>query len=455
MGCYSPFAPNPDGSRLSLGQFHRPAACVQARHFMRTLLKYFLIILLIVGVVGGASGGVWYWISRAPSNWRTAPVEEGELISVVNSTGTIKPTQSVTVGAFVSGPVKELFCEFNQEVKKGDLLAKIDPLIYNANVLRDKANLASREADVERAQATLQQAINDEKRGLALRAEDVTFISQQEMDKLKFSRMSLEAQVLSAKTAVEQARGSLENSQASLDYTNIKAPVDGIVINRKIDPGQTVASQFQTPELFIIAPDMRKTMHVHASVDEADIGLISEARSKQLPVTFTVDAYPDDLFQGKIEEIRYSSTTTQNVVTYPVIVSSGNPDLKLFPGMTASISFQVGYKPKGLKVPNAALRFFPIASQVRPEDKHLVEGVEEAAMPSPTAAEKTTPAPLSAMERSARRKKRNQRHVWIEEGRLLRAIPVTVGISDSQFTALESGDVKPGDRLIVGTKAKR
>lgn len=422
---------------------------------MKTFFRYLLILLLVVGVLGGLGAGAWYSMGRGGGSWRTAAVEEGELISVVNSTGTIKPVQSVTVGAFVSGPVKELYCEFNQEVKQGDLLAKIDPLIYNANVLRDKANLASREADVERAQATLQQAINDEKRGLALRSEDVSFISQQEMDKLKFSRMSLEAQLLSAKTAVEQARGSLENSQASLDYTDIKAPVDGIVINRKIDPGQTVASQFQTPELFVIAPDMRKTMHVHASVDEADIGLIANARKNGLPVTFTVDAYPDDLFEGLIEEIRLSSTTTQNVVTYPVIVSTSNPDLKLYPGMTASISFQVGRKASCLKVPNAALRFFPNAAQVRPEDKHLVEGIEEPVMPGPNSPEKPTPPPLSAIERSTKRKQRNERHVWVEEGRLLRAIPVTVGISDSQFTALETGEVKAGDRLIVGVKTKR
>src|SRR5262249_52037125 len=150
-------------------------------------------------------------------------------------------------------------------------------------------------------------------------------------------------------------------SQAQLRYTNIKAPVDGIIINRKIDPGQTLAAQFQAPELFVVAPDMRTKMYVHASVDEADIGLIHEAQRKDLPVTFTVDAYPDDLFEGMIEEIRLSSTTTQNVVTYPVIVAAPNPDLKLLPGMTASISFEVNRRADIIKIPNSALRYFPQA----------------------------------------------------------------------------------------------
>ena len=152
-----------------------------------------------------------------------------------------------------------------------------------------------------------------------------------------------------------------------------------MVINRKIDPGQTLASQFQTPELFIVAPDMRKKMHIHALVDEADIGLIRQAQQEQKKVIFTVDAYLDDLFEGVVEEVRLSSTTTQNVVTYPVIVAAPNPDLKLLPGMTANISFQVEERQEVIKIPNAALRFYPKPEQVREEDRQLLEGLTEAA----------------------------------------------------------------------------
>jgi HlyD family secretion protein len=201
-----------------------------------------------------------------------------------------------------------------------------------------------------------------------------------------------------AEASVAQASASLDNSLLNLEYTEIVSPVDGVVIDRKIDPGQTLAAQFQTPELFIIAPDLRKKMHVHASVDEADIGLIKRAQATKLPVSFTVDAYPDELFTGEIEEIRLSSTTTQNVVTYPVIVAAPNPELKLLPGMTASLSFEVDRRPKVTKVPNAALRYFPETRHVREEDRPLLEGkIDEQ---TPTDANEVQETGLSAEERA-------------------------------------------------------
>src|SRR5262245_25664284 len=339
-----------------------------------------LIILIAIGgtLVGLAAAGyqpaMYYLQSRSVPKWRTEEVTEGNIVSVVNATGTIKPVLQVSVGSFVSGPIQDLFVEFNQEVKKGELLARIDPKIYKANVARDQATLASRVADVARAKAVLQQAINDEKRAYALRAEDQSFIAQAELDKVRFSKESLAAQLKLAEAAVDQAQAQLDLSIANLEYTEIKSPVDGIVINREIDPGQTLAAQFQTPELFIVAPDMRKEMHVHATVDEADIGLITVAKEKGMRVTFTVDAYPDDLFTGTIREIRLSSATTQNVVTYPVVVGAPNPELKLLPGMTPSISFEVDRRQKVLKIPNAALRFFPQPQHVRQEDRALLEG---------------------------------------------------------------------------------
>ena len=315
-----------------------------------------------------------YWTAHNRTRWRMGKVEQGPILAVVNSTGTVKPKIEVTVGSFISGPILELYCEFNQEVKKGDLLAKIDPRLYQAAVADDRATLAMQEADVKRVQAQLQQAVNDEKRANDLKARGQSMIMQADLDKCQFNRMSLEAQLKISQATVDQAKASLETSLANLNYAEIRSPVDGIVINRKIEPGQTVAAQFQTPELFIVAPDMRKEMHVHASVDEADIGLIKLAQKKNYPVTFTVDAYPDKVFTGTILEIRLNSTTEQNVVTYPVVVSVPNPNLDLLPGMTASLSFQVDQREDVVKIPNTALRFYPTAKQVRTEDVPILEG---------------------------------------------------------------------------------
>ena len=424
---------------------------------MRTLPKFLIILAVIAGLGYAAYLPIRsYLAERNKVIWRTAKVEQGSIVAVVNSTGTIKPKLQVTVGSFVSGPITELHCEFNQEVKYKDLLAKIDPRIYQANVDRDKASLANREADVFRVQAQLQQAINDEKRAVALRSEDKTFIAQAEMDKFMFNRISLEAQLKVAKTGITQAQATLDLSLLNLGYTEIRSPVDGIVINRKIDPGQTLAASFQTPELFIIAPDMRQEMHVHASVDEADIGKIQAAQANKFPVTFVVDAY-DELFTGQVHEIRLSSTTLQNVVTYPVIVGAPNPDLKLLPGMTATISFQVDERTDVLKLPNMALRFYPDAQYVRAEDQLILEGLSSSQPAEADPSEEggsTSVIDQSARERAEVRKKRSQRHVWVAEGQKLRAIPVTTGLSDGKFTEIVAGEVPLGLELVTGIQPR-
>ena len=421
---------------------------------MRFLIKLTVVLLILAGIGAAAyKPTIQYLAKRNKILWRTATVEQGDILSVVNSTGTVKPKLRVVIGSFVSGPIKELFCGFNQEIKVGDLLATIDPTLYQANVSRDEASLASREADVFRVKAQLQQAINDEKRAIALRMEDETFIAQAEMDKFRFTRLSLDAQLKVADTAVAQAKATLENSQANLNYTKILSPVDGIVIERKIDPGQTVAAQFQTPELFIVAPDMRKEMHIHASVDEADIGWIKLAKQKKYPVTFTVDAYPEKLFNGTILEIRLAATTTQNVVTYPVVVSAANPDLDLLPSMTASLSFQVDHRDDVVKIPNSALRFYPNAKQVRPADIPILEGQAQANPNDEQGEAQQSEKSLSAQERAQLRKDRHRRHVWVAEGDLLRAVEVTTGLSDSQFTEMVTGKLQKGDMLVTGVQA--
>jgi HlyD family secretion protein len=313
--------------------------------------------------------------------------------------------------------------------------------------------LATRVAEVERVEAELQRAMNNERRSIALRAESKDYISEAEIDQFHFARTSLEAQLKVAKAAIDQAKANLSNSEANLAYTEIRSPVEGIVIDKKIDPGQTLAAQFQTPELFIVAPEMEEKMHVFASVDEADIGFIRAAQEAGHKVEFTVDAYPDDLFEGQIEQIRFSSTVTQNVVMYPVVVSAPNPDLKLLPGMTADLSFQVEAKKDVICIPNAALRFFPNAQQVREADRKLLDGAarEEAEQ---TDSESSEQENSSAKERIEAGIERNQRHVWVQEGKFLKAILVTTGISDFQYTEVLSGDLEVEQELVVGIKPK-
>lgn len=419
---------------------------------MKARLKIVLGLLLVGGACAAAYQPVAeYWKQRNQPTWKQVETNKGTIIAVVNSTGTVKPVLSVQIGSFVSGPIKDLFVDFNQEVEKDELLATIDARIYEATVARDRAFLATSRAEVDRAQSLLQQAINNEERALSLQEENEDFISDQELDQLKFNRLSLEASLKVAQASIDQAQANLDNSLANLGYTEIRSPVAGMIIDRKIDPGQTLAAQFQTPELFVVAPNMREEMHIYASVDEADIGLIRSAQEDGRPVHFTVDAYRDDLFKGAIAEIRFSSTELQNVVTYPVIVAALNPDLKLLPGMTASISFRVDERENTIRVPNAALRFYPDIKYVREQDKKLLEGKDW----DREANAEEDEAAMSATEKAEVRKKRNRRHVWVVEGDFLRAIEVETGLSDSKYSELVSGDLKEGQKLVTGVEPKK
>lgn len=410
---------------------------------MRWLLGS-LLVLLVLGAVAYPSLAE-RWAEANKPEYRTLKARQRTLTVVVNSTGEVKPVLSVSVGAFVSGPIEELHIDFNDRVEVGQLLAEIDTRIYDAAVARDRATLITRRADVRRARAQLQQAINDEKRSVALREESPDFISQAEIDQFHFARMSLEAQLEVAQAAVEQAKANLDNSTTNLSFTLIRSPVDGIVIDRKIDPGQTLVAQFQTPELFTIAPDMDKKMHIFASVDEADIGLIRKAQEDNQPVEFTVDAYPADDFIGHIEQIRFSSTETQNVVTYPVVVSAPNPELKLLPGMTADLSFTIERREGVVCVPNAAVRFYPgDKSLVREEDHALLEAPDDDETEDDDVADDDAATDETDEE--------PKRHVWVPTDDGLRAIEVKLGVSDNRYTEVLSGEIESGIELVTAKK---
>lgn len=416
-----------------------------------------LIVLAIVAAAGAAAYRPLrgYWKARNRPHYRLVEVTQGAIVSEVTATGEVRPVLRVEIGTVVSGPIVELSPEadFNKLVEKDQLLARIDPLRYNAAVARDKASLHARAADVARVEAQLQQAKNDSRRANDLYDENPDYISQTEMDKYRFNLASFEAQLLVAKASVEQAKANLKNSEVDLGYTYIKAPVAGMVIDRKIEPGQTLAASFQMPILFIIAPDMEKKMHVFASINETDVGKIRAAQQRGQPVSFTVDAYPNDLFEGTIEQIRLSSVMTQNVVTYPVVVAAPNPELKLLPGMTADLTFRIDKTDDVLMVPSSALSFYPPKPEmVRPEDRKILEGAAQ--YKEEDEEESTTETQLSATERVAAAKKRNRRHVWVVEGEFLKAVEIVTGLYDFHHSELVSGELKKGQKLVAGTKSK-
>jgi HlyD family secretion protein len=356
----------------------------------------------------------------------------------------------VSVGATVSGPIAELLVDFNTKVTAGQVLARIDPRLYKSGMERDMATLRTRQAEVARAEAMLQQATNDERRSGQLNKTRDGFISEAEIDQFRFARMMREAELQVAEMNVEQAQAQLDNSQANLAYTEIQAPCDGIVIDKKIDVGQTLAAQFQTPEMFVVAPEMDQRMHIYASVDEADIGWIRRAQELGQLVRFTVDAYPDELFdQGRIVQVRLSSKEEQNVITYPVIVETPNTDLKLLPGMTANLSFQIHKKEKVTKIPNPALRFYPPREKVHPDDVKILDGFEDQKQFA------DSPKMVSADEKAQNSKALSKRHVWVDDGKYLRAREVQIGISDNRYTELIEGELKVGDALVIGEKPKK
>jgi HlyD family secretion protein len=267
---------------------------------MRRLLKWLLILAVPAGgVVMAGYFGQQYLKAKSVPRFTTATVSTGKIETVVNSTGPVKPVLTISVGSFVSGPIKEILVGFNDAVKKDQVLARVDPLLLESTMDRETAALKTQQAELARIEAQLAQAEKNHKRAEALREKNKDYISDQEMDQLHYAKVALEAQKKVALANIDAAKASVKYATRNLDLAEIKSPVNGIVIERKVEPGQTLASTFQTPELFIIAPDLT-TMYVYASVDEADIGQIRKAKEEDRPVKFTVDSYPEEVFTGKI-----------------------------------------------------------------------------------------------------------------------------------------------------------
>jgi len=413
-------------------------------------MKRFFFWMIVVGIVVGASAAGYSRFHGAKQGaaelYRTMKVRRGEIRCVVNSSGTVSPVRSVQVGAFVSGPIKTVYVDFNDEVKEGQALAEVDKLIPEAQRDQAEASLACADANLLQANAKFDQAKQDWDRAEGLLPKKA--ISNSDYDSAKAAFETAKANVALCEATIKQNKAALTLAKSNLKYADIKSPVNGVITDRKVDSGQTVASQFQTPVLFVVAYDLDKRVYVQAAVDEADIGMIREAKVRNEPVSFTVDAYPKDTFQGKTIQIRLTPTTVQNVVTYTVIVEAPNLERKLLPGMTANLTFQIERHAGMLKVPNAALRFFPKANQVRPCDVPILDGASpdnKENRDADSADDATKDDDPAAKDRN-----RKERYVWIVDGDLLAAVKITTGLSDKHSTEVVSGDLSPEQAVVTG-----
>ena len=425
--------------------------------------------ILIVVILGAVALFVAFRLKQKPNEeFFTARVEQGDIRQVIEATGTINPVTLVQVGSQVSGMISKLYVDFNSKVTQGQIIAEIDPKLFQGAVLQAQADLqnaqaalAAANASLAKDEATLKQNQLDYERAKELVPPGV--MSQQQLDQAKATYDAISAQVGSDRAAIQQAQAqvsqksaTLKVAQTNLDYTIIRAPTNGTVVNRSIDIGQTVAASLQAPTLFTIAQDLTK-MYVYAKTDEGDVGQIRPGHTAD----FQVDAFPKEVFHGTVSQVRMNATTVQNVVTYDTIVEFANPDLKLFPGMTAYVSIPVASVSNVVKIPNAALRYKPDLAAEKVQDLYSKYGIEAPKTPpSNKSAERpqqpgggTREQPVSAAGAGVAA---DTAVVWkLLPDKSLRPVQVHIGLTDHTYTALTGGDVKPGDELITGaTTAK-
>jgi HlyD family secretion protein len=312
-----------------------------------------LIAIVVVLVVVGVGAGAYYRSRQAPEpKVTTMPVTRGDVVDAVAATGTLQAVETVDVGTQVSGTVQELYADFNSIVHKGQVIARLDPSLIQTQIEQQEANVTRSDADLERLKVGLADAKQKYDRAKAMF--DKTLIPRTDLETAEVNVKSADAQIKSAEASLVQAKASLNNQKVNLDHTVITAPIDGIVIARSVDQGQTVAASMNAPTLFILAADLTK-MQVLANIDEADVGRMRPGQA----VTFRVDAFPTETFNGVVQQVRLQPAVVQNVVTYSTVIAVPNGDLKLKPGMTANVNIEVARKTNVLRLPSAALRFRP------------------------------------------------------------------------------------------------
>lgn len=335
----------------------------------------------------------------------TAPLKKGTIIKVIEASGTINPVQTATVGSQVSGKITAVYVDYNSPVKKGQLLAEIDTSLFQASVDQQRANIQNAKAQLRKLEATTnydklmyERYANLLKKG---------YVSNAEVDQLEATYLADVASIQAQKAQIKESEAALVTAEANLGYTKIISPVDGVIISKDVEVGETVASSFQTPELFSVAEDLTK-MQIETNVSEADIGNVSVGQEAD----YTLDGYPDETFKGYVNQVRLSSTTTSNVVTYTVVITVDNKDLKLKPGMTANVSIVVNKKEDILTVINPALKFTPVGTNV----KYDTQGI------------------------------------WVLKNNVPERITIETGIADDMKTEIITDELKENDMVIIGKK---
>jgi HlyD family secretion protein len=370
--------------------------------------RFFPLLVIITGLI------VFAFVLRqcrqsGAANYQTTTVTHGPLTQAVTATGTLNPVVNVQVGSQVSGNIAKLFADFNSQVKAGDVVAQIDPALFQATVTQTEGDLASAQAALELAKlnATRTQQLFTQK-----------ISSQQDLDQAM-------ANLHQAEANVKIKQGALDKAKADLDHCTITSPIDGVVISRSVDVGQTVAASLQAPIIFMIANDLTK-MQIDSNVAEADVGVVAIDQN----VDFTVDAFPTHTFHGKVTQVRNAPITVQNVVTYDTVIGVSNPDLKLKPGMTANVSILIAHRVNVLQIKNAALRY-------RPADA------------TPTEARSTSASsPSGARPSGGRERRSGERTVYVLSGGRPKPTQIKTGISDGISTEVLEG-LKEGDRVVT------
>jgi HlyD family secretion protein len=414
--------------------------------------KWIILIGLVVAV--GVLAAFSFTRKSGPQYF-TAKAETGDIHNVVEATGTINAVTTVQVGSQVSGTISKLYSDFNSHVKKNQVLAEIDPSLFQGALLQAqadlenaRANAAAAKANLAKDRATAAQAQSDYTRNAAMAKEGI--ISAQQLDASKAQADSsvaavnaAQAQVTQATAQVAQKAAAVTVAKTNLDHSIIRSPIDGVVVNRTIDVGQTVAASLQAPNLFQIAQDLTK-MEVYTKTDESDVGMIRAGQ----PVRFKVDAFPKDTFKGTVMQVRMNPTTVQNVVTYDTIIIFDNPDMKLFPGMTAYVTVPVADATNVLKVPNSALRFTPT---MKPEELQAV--LQQNGIQANTGRRQRTQGQTGdAQQKPAA--VGSQAILWkMTADKKLVPVQAQTGITDHTYTEIAQllhGDLKPGEELVVG-----
>jgi HlyD family secretion protein len=436
---------------------------------VKVIKRHWMIVGLVVVAIGILAA--FKLKGGEKTEYYTTAVDRGDIHQLVEATGTINAVTTVQVGSQVSGTISQLFVDFNSRVKKGQVVAQIDPALFQANLLQAQAdaanaqaNLIAAQANLEKAKATALQAHTEYERTVSLAKQGV--LSQQQLDLAKATTdtsdaavSASQAQVTQAAAQVQQKDAAVKLAQTNLNYTTIHAPIDGTVIARSVDVGQTVAASLQAPTLFTIAQDLTK-MQVYAATDESDVGMIKTGQV----VTFKVDAFPKDTFTGKVSQVRMNATTVQNVVTYNTIIDFDNPELKLFPGMTAYISIPVASAHDVLRVPNGALRYKPdlTAEQVRALYRQygLISGDQQGQQSNASTGngEKRAGGQRGSGDGQGGGAQRTPRIdvsvVWkIHPDKTLEPVRVRTGITDHTITEVAQvlkGNLNAGDQLVTG-----